>query len=263
MPNLKASGGTNRTGTFILLACLCFSCTTPIKELIYFNGLPTGQIQRHGPEPEAYRIRPGDLLYVSLTGDDITSSSFLDLAPNISYVSSGLSIDLITYVVDESGSVNFPKIGRKTVGGLTVNEISDLVQKSVDEWMEGLSVSVKLVNRTITVLGEVRRPGQHQMVQNRMTIFEALGMAGDISEYGDRREVKLIRDLPSGKLFAAIDLTDPGLINTEYYYVLPHDLIYVEPSSRVYGNKTMPFGTGFSILFSTISTTLLLLNFLK
>lgn len=249
--------------TIVLLVLLAVvSCTTPLQEITYMNGIQTGRNYTGGPIPDAYRIRPNDLLYISVIGEDPANTAFLNLVQTQT-TSMNQNLDLITYVVDESGKIWFPHFGEIDVEGFTVTEIREGLQKHVDRYLENTSVFVKLVNRTITVLGEVRSPGQHTMVKNKLTIFEALGLAGDINDYGNRSNVKLIRETPAGKHVAAINLTDPLLMDSPYYYILPHDVIYVEPANKIYGRKTMPFGTGFTLVFSAISTTLLLLNFFK
>lgn len=238
------------------------SCTTPLQEITYLNNIQTGTTYPGGPMPDVYKIRSSDLLYIHVIGDDPASVAFLNLMP-ATFSGYSSEMDLVTFIVDEVGDIVYPKFGRLHVAGKTVDQIREEIQIEVNKFMEDASVFVKLVNRTITVLGEVRSPGQHPMVKNQLSVFEAIGTAGDITDFGNRRAIKLIRETPAGKEVASIDLTDPDLISSPYYYVLPHDILYVEPSTKVYGRKTMPFGTGVGLVFSTISTALLLINYLK
>jgi len=250
-------------GFLLLIGLLAaVSCTTPLKEITYMNGIQTDILHPDGPVPETYRIRQNDLLYITVIGDDPANTAFLNLVQGQT-AGSMQNMDLVTYIVDEAGKIWFPQLGELEVEGHTVTEVRDGLQKYVNKYMDNASVFVKLVNRSITILGEVRSPGQQLMIKNKLTIFEALGLAGDINDFGNRRAVKLIRETPSGKQVSTIDLTDPQLITSRNYYILPHDVLYVEPTTKIYGRKTMPFGTGFSLVFSTISTTLLLINFLK
>jgi polysaccharide export outer membrane protein len=249
----------------IFLALVMFtiaSCTTPLQEITYLNNIQTGTTFPGGPMPDVYKIRSNDLLYIHVIGDDPGSVAFLNLNPGTTGGSTG-NLDLVTFIVDEIGDIYYPQFGGMHVAGKTVDQIREELQIEVNKYMENASVFVKLVNRTITVLGEVRTPGQHPMAKNQLSIFEAIGTAGDLTDFGNRRDVKLIRETPAGKEVTSIDLTDPNLITSPYYYVLPHDILYVEPSTKVYGRKTMPFGTGFSLVFSTISTALLLINYFK
>ena len=245
---------------FVLLTIV--SCTTPLREITYMNGIETGVSYPVGSIPDTYRIRSNDLLYISVIGEDPANTAFLNLVQTQT-TSYGQNLDLITYVVDESGKIWFPHFGEMEVAGHTVTEIREGLQVHIDRYLDNTSVFVKLVNRSITVLGEVRSPGQHGMLKNKLTIFEALGLAGDINDFGNRSNVKVIRETSGGKYVASIDLTDRNLMTSPHYYIMPHDVLYVEPTTKVYGRKTMPFGTGFTLTFSAISTTLLLLNFLK
>lgn len=252
------------SGKLILLMVLfgVVSCTTPLREITYMHGIEAQRVYPDGPVPDTYRIRQNDLLYITVIGDDPANTAFFNLVQGQAG-SYSQNMDLVTYIVDEAGKIWFPQLGELQVEGFTVTEIRNGLQQYVDRYLENASVFVKLVNRTITVLGEVRSPGQHYMIKNKLTIFEALGLAGDVTDFGNRRNLKLVRETSSGKQVAELDLTSPDLITSPYYYVLPHDVLYVEPTTRVYGRKTMPFGTGFSLVFSTISTTLLLINFFK
>jgi len=100
------------------------------------------------------------------------------------------------------------------------------------------------------------------MIKDQLTIFEALGVAGDITDWGNRKNIKVIRELPDGKHIAELDLTSASIITSPNYYILPHDIIYVEHRDKVYGDKNVPFGTRLSLGLSVISITLLILNLL-
>lgn len=245
-----------------VMAVLAVSCSTPLKEVTYMHGIEAGQTYPGTPSPDFYRVRPNDHLYIQVMGDDPLNTVFLNLNTGQNTAVSQ-NIELIAYTVDESGNISFPHLGDLSVGGKTVTEIRDMIQKEVDSYIEGTSVHVKLINRRITVLGEVRNPGQHPMINNHLTVFEALGTAGDITDFGERRSVKLIRETPAGRQVISLDLTDPGMVNSEYYYILPHDMIYVEPRNKVYGAKTFPFSSQYSLALSVISTIFLILNFMK
>jgi len=251
----------------LLLLITITSCSTPLQELIYLNGIEPGKTYTNGPLPDEYRIRPNDQLFIQVISDDPQNAAFLNLVSTQgtigSYGNSSNSFELITFLVDEEGKIAYPQLGQIHVGGLTTGEVRGLIQLGVDKYLESASVFVKLVNRTITVLGEVHTPGQKPMVKNQLTIFEALGAAGDITDYGDRQKVKLIREVPEGKYIAELDLTDPQLIFSPYYYILPHDIVYVEYKTKVYGAKNLSYAAPVSITASVISIGLLILNLFK
>jgi polysaccharide export outer membrane protein len=253
-------------GTFSIILFVNFSCSTPLREVTYLNGINTDITYPSGPLPDVYKIRPNDQLFIQVISDDPANAAFLNLmgAQGISSgASSSNGIEIITYLVDENGKIEYPYLGQIEVGGITVSNVSTKIQDQVDKYLESASVFVKLVNRNFTVLGEVRSPGQILMVKNQLTIFEALGAAGDITDYGNRQNVKIIRELPDGKKVVELNLTDPNLILSPYYYILPHDIVYVEPSTKVYGAKNMPYAAPISIAGSILSIVLLTLNLIK
>lgn len=248
---------------FMILLFAASSCSTPLHEVTYMNGIEPGLTYESAPEPAEYRIRPNDNLYIRVISDDPLNVAFLNLTSPQSTMSSSSNLELVTFLVDENGYITYPYLGDILVEDKTIHEVTDILQKKVDEYLQNASVFVKLVNRTITVLGEVGRPGQLSMIKTRLTIFEALGMAGDITDYGNRQSVKIIRELPEGKHIEEIDLTDPMLVQNPYYYVLPHDILYVEHSTRVYGAKNLSFTAPLSITASVISIGLLIFNLFK
>lgn len=247
----------------LLILLVTASCSTPLREVTYLHGIETGRMYEHAPVPDDYRIRPNDLLYIRIIGVDPQNVAFLNLiGAQTTSVASG-SLELITYLVDETGNITYPFLGKIMVAGRTVTEIQQIIQEKVDTYLQNSSAFVKLVGRNVTVLGEVGNPGQMIMTKSRITIFETIALAGDISDYGNRRNVKLIRELPEGKLIVQLDLTNPDLINSPYYYILPHDIIYVENSTRIFGAKGMAFTAPISITASVISLGLLIVNIFK
>lgn len=250
---------------FILIILLAASCSTPVEELIYLNEIESNTTYQNGPVPDEYQIRANDQLYIKVISDNPADVTFLNLiSPNLSTTSANSSsLELITYLVNEEGNIEYPYLGTLKVIDLTLLEVRKLIQDKVDNYMTGAAVFVKQVNRTITVLGEVKSAGQKVMIKNKLTIFEALGTAGDVTDWGNRQTVKLIRETTEDKYIAELDLTDPDLINSPYYYVLPHDVIYVEHRTRVYGAKNLSYTTPITISVSVITLGLLILNLLK
>lgn len=257
---------THNPYTFILVISLMIvasSCSTPLRKVTYLHDVKTNHVYDNGPQPEVYRIRPNDQLFIQVISDDPLNAAFLNLTGiqgGTAGSGSTNSMEIITYLVDEKGNIEYPYLGQIKVEGLTLSDVNEKIQKQVDMYLESASVFVKLVNRNITVLGEVNAPGQKLMVKNQLTIFEALGTAGDITDYGNRRNVKVIREFPTGKIITELDLTNPEIISSSYYYILPHDIIYVEYSTKVYGAKNLPYAAPLSITASVISIGLLILN---
>lgn len=248
----------------VLILFIATSCSTPLREVTYMNGIDPGKTYENTPLPDEYRIRPNDHLYIRIIGVDPDNVAFLNLiGSQTSTIGSAYNLELITYLVDENGNIQYPFLGEINVNNKTLTEVQETLQKKVDHYLQNASVFVKLVSRTITVLGEVGNPGKISMDKSRLTIFETLGLAGDITDYGNYQNVKIIRELPDGKYIAQIDLTDPEILLSPWYYILPHDIVYVEYKTRIYGAKNIPFTSPLTITASVISIALLILNLFK
>ncbi|MCB2208712.1 MAG: polysaccharide biosynthesis/export family protein [Bacteroidetes bacterium] len=248
---------------FLLLLLVIFSaCSRPLQETTYMYNIQADSIYPDGPVPDEYEVRVNDQLYIQVISDDKENAVFLNLNPVDKIGGSG-NMELITYIVDENGDIYFLLLGKIHVVGYTVKEIREKLQLEVDRYLENTSVFVKLVNRYITILGEVENPGQHHMDKSRLSIFEAIGTAGDITDWGKFSEVRLIRETPEGKLVANIDLTNPNLINSPYYYILPNDVLYVSLNGKVLGNKFISVLQPIYLTLSVITTALLVYGIFK
>lgn len=247
---------------FFVLGVLIQSCSTPVSSLGYLYNVPSDLTYKNGPVPSEYRIRKNDNLYIKVVGEDELVTAYLNITGSMNMnMGSGMNnvnMDFITYIVNSEGTITMPQLGRINVEGKTVTEIEDILNPLVTEQVANTSVIVRVVNRTISVLGEVNAPGAYQMLKNNQTIFESLAMAGDLTDFGNRKNIKLVRETENGKYIAQLDLTDPSLIASPYYYILPSDVIYVEPRDNVFGKKTMPYGGQFTTFISIISSAITL-----
>jgi len=251
---------------FLLLTAVLLlaftSCSTSKKKLTYTYKIETDRVYPNSMSVDAYLIQPNDQLYIVIMGDDPLNTAFLNLTTAVAG-SAGSNLELITYIVDENGYISFPQLGALYVEGKTVLEIQDDMQQRIQAYIENTSVFVKLVDRTITVIGEVNSPGVQVMFKNQLTIFEALATAGDLNDWGNRRDVKLFRKSEAGTEVVSIDLTDPELLSSDYYYIYPNDVVYVEPRSKVFGFKTLDYTTFYTIFLSLVTTAILVITFIE
>lgn len=207
-----------------------------------------GQLDINVVEPDAYRIQPNDNLYIQVISNDELSTYF-NLSSTDRYLNNDAAIELGSYKVDKEGMIDFPYMGAVKVSGLTTTEIKNIISEGVSEMLIQYSVVVKLVNRKVSLLGEFKAPGTYSFYNDRMTIFEALGMGGDLTDFGNRHNVKIIRHVAGEREVATVDLTKSEIFGSGFYYILPNDIIYVEPTNRVYGARTLPVAT----ILSTIN----------
>jgi polysaccharide export outer membrane protein len=115
---------------------------------------------------------------------------------------------------------------------------------------------VKIVNRKFTLLGEFNSPGTYPFYKDYLTIFEAMGYGGDFTDYANRHKVNIIRKTLTGKVIKQLDLTKSDIVNSDFYYILPNDIIYVEPNNRIWGSRTLPF----TAILTTFNTVVLIYN---
>ena len=220
------------------------------------------------------KIMPKDQLTISVNTVNPEASLPFNLLLQNAYqqgrtISSGAGGTLMPYLVDNEGYINFPVVGRLKVAGLTKTECQDLILEKIRPFMaeaEKPVVTVNMSSYSVSVLGEVNRPGSFQVAREKITILEALAQAGDLTIYGVRDKVKLIREDATGKKeIHTLDLTNANIVNSPYYYLQQNDIVYVEPNkvkaqnARV-GNMTTLWFSATSIL---ISLTSLLYNILK
>ena len=219
------------------------------------------------------KIMPKDQLTISVnTVNPDASTPYNLLLQNTYYQGRSVASSggmLMPYLVDNNGYITFPVVGRLKVAGLTKTECQDLILEKIRPFMaesENPVVTVIMSSYSVSVLGEVNHPGSFQVGREKITIFEALSQAGDLTIYGVRDKVKLIREDATGKKeIHTLDLTDANIVTSPYYYLQQNDIVYVEPNkvkaqnSRV-GNATTLWFSATSIL---ISLTALLYNILK
>lgn len=251
-----------RYGYFLVLAFLLSSCFSSKKvNYILSDEFSTENVTSIPNNRINYEVQPNDILSIRVQSLDPTQSAFFNIAAEGGALQANqASLFLSSYSVDEKGSINLPIVGQLKVNNLTVDEVQRLIQKEISKYLIDAIVLVKLVSFKITILGDVQRAGTYYIYNNQATIFEALGLAGDLRVTANRKNVKLIRQIDHSSYVILLDLTDPKIIESPYYFMLPNDVIYVEIANAQTVRTNLPLlGT----LFAAISTTILLLNFIN
>ena len=219
------------------------------------------------------RIMPKDQLTITVsTTNDAAAAPFNMTVPTPYSINSRSTYSqpmLQTYLVDNDGTIAFPIIGQITVGGLTKHEAEQMIRNKIIPYMseaENPIVTVKMTGYQISVLGEVARPGTFTVSREKITVLEALAQAGDLTIYGMRNNVQLIREDATGqKAIYFLNLNDANLINSPYYYMQQNDVLYVTPNKVKAQNSSVGSMTTlwFSATSILISLTSLLYNILK
>lgn len=254
----------------LLVVMLLTSCGS--SNVAYFQNSDNVNYEASAYQYDA-RIMPKDELSISVNTTTPDASVPFNLLLQNSYtqgrtVASNGGL-LMPYLVDNLGYINFPIIGRLKVGGLTKSECERLILEKIRPYMaesENPIVTVRMSSYSVSVLGEVTRPGSFLVSREKITILEALAQAGDLTIYGVRDRVKLIREDATGKkTIVKLDLTDANIINSPYYYLQQNDVVYVEPNNvKAQNSKVGQVTTlSFSATSILISLASLLYNILK
>ncbi|MEI8004761.1 MAG: polysaccharide biosynthesis/export family protein [Bacteroidota bacterium] len=249
-----------------LVIIFVFSSCVPQKKILYLQKQQekdTASIYAHKHPPD-YRVQPRDNVYIKLFSLDDKSNMFFNKqssSSNYNDYANDASIYLNSYSVSPDGYIDFPVVGKVMIKDLTVTQIKDVLQKLVDEYLKETVVVVKMVNFKITILGEVGRPGEFTIYQDKINFFEAISLANDITEFGARKRIALIRMTPGGSRVYKLDLTSDSFLKSDQFYLQPNDIIYVPPL----GYKRWGLGTQFpwAIVIAGISTGLLLVAYIK
>ena len=260
-------------GYYVLTAFLLTACQS-YKKVPYLQDAEVVLYSTQDAQLYDAKIMPKDLLtiVVSCTNPELAVPFNLTVASNAGIAVSTSSYVttqpvLQPYLVDNEGNINFPVLGELKLGGLTKREAEQLIIDKLKPYMkETPIVTVRMVNYKISVIGEVARPGTFTISNEKVNILEALAMAGDMTVYGLRDDVKLIRENANGKQeIIPLDLNKAETILSPYYYLQQNDIIYVTPNKAKarnsdVGNSTSLWFSATSILVSIAS---LLFNILK
>ncbi|MGL5682622.1 MAG: polysaccharide biosynthesis/export family protein [Marinifilaceae bacterium] len=161
------------------------------------------------------------------------------------------------YIVESDGCINFPVLGRVKAAGLTREELAAQLEKQLEPYLKDRIVNVQFLNFKVTVLGEVRRPGSFTVPTDRITLLEALGMAGDLDILAKRQNVLIIRETNGRREFERLDLRSKKLFESEYFYLQQNDVVYVEPGkSRIFSGAVSPVLPYVLSIISTILTVI-------
>ncbi len=234
----------------ICIAALTFASCVTQKDLIYMRDKKEAlEIFKDSEAPD-YKLRANDELYITIKSlDDISTNVFMQSGQASNNINlSPYSASLMSYQIDSEGNMEVPVLGVIHAEDLTIPEVTSLMQDSLQYILSHPTVTVKLVNRYVTVLGEVANPGHYSYSKERFTIYDALGTAGDIMDFGNRHEVVLTRNEKGENRRYILDLSKPEMLSSELYYIRPNDMVYVKPMKKKFWDmRTFPYG--FSIAF--------------
>jgi polysaccharide biosynthesis/export protein len=248
--------------SIVLLMSSCISR----KKLTYLqyldksvnNTISEGDV-RTSITPAAYKIMTYDNLFIRVVTPDPQWSALFNIETGqtgLTQESAGLS----GYSVDIDGYVEIPYVGKVEVAGKTLSEVKVQLDSIFKNYVADAAITIKLVNNAVSIIGEVKSPGRYVLFRDRINIFEAISLASDLSDFGDRQKVQLIRPSPYGPIIKEFSLLDRSILSSEYYYIMPNDIIYVMPMQ----GKANQTNIGFYTLFlTTITTALVIISYFR
>lgn len=253
-----------KTGLLALLMAMLFASCVPQSKMLYLKNaemISESMSANYVNERTAdYKLQPGDNLYIrfiniidernaaSMTGDNSSRT-----------LTSDAGIYLQSYTIDEDGFIELPLVGKVEVKNLTVESAKNKLQTELDKFVNQTMLIVKLSNFNLTVLGEVHKPGMYKIYQSQINLFEAISMAGNMTNFAKNNEVKIIRQTTNGSEIVTVDMGEADILSSPYYYLKPNDIVYVEPLKiKQWGFSSFPYSTVFSVVSLAVTLYLAL-----
>ena len=254
-----------------LLFILLSSCTSK-KKLDYLQNIESVALEA-STKNAISTIQPNDQLVIMVTAKDMdvvkpfnqnfSSGQILQYSlPSGNALSQNqTSTSGPTYMVDSQGNIEFPVIGKINTENKSTEELRDILKKEISKYVLNPQVSVKNTNYKITVLGEVNRPGTYNIPEAQTTVLEVLGLAGDLTIYGNREDILVLRNIDGTMTKERIDLTKADFINSPYFYLKQNDVIIVSPNETKQKTSRLDPNAGIYISVASIVVTILALIF--
>jgi polysaccharide export outer membrane protein len=244
-----------------LLAILFFSCASR-KDVVYYQNIDS--LVNEKSNSYEVKLQPDDLLTIIVSAEDPEIAMPFNLK-SITVQNPG-SLDAAVgqqtmqlYLVDASGSIEFPVLGKLKVSGLSRSEVLQMLQQKIGVYIKDPIINLRIVNFKVSLQGEVNAPGTYSVDSERITLIEALSKAKDLTIYGKRNNILIIRELDGVTSYNRVDITNADFINSDFYYLAQNDVVYVEPNKTKINGAAIGPNTGVIISITSILITLITL----
>ncbi|THV58115.1 polysaccharide export protein [Flagellimonas alvinocaridis] len=245
-------------GITLVIGALLASCASK-KDVVYFQDAKDFETLV-SKNTFSSKFKVDDVLSIHVSTLDPEASVPFNLFKGAE--EGGFTPQQVDYIVDKEGNIDFPVIGSVKIQGLSPEEVKVLLKDRLSDYLKDPIINVRLKNFTVTVLGEVNRPGTYPVVGEQITIFEALGLANDLTIKGMRNNVLVIRDFNGTKVYNRIDLTKKDALNSPVYYLTQNDIVYIEPNQSAVTSSTLDNRAGIAVSIASllITSTVLILT---
>ena len=237
-----------------LLVMLLSSCVMS-KKINYLQEGEHVPVYNDSVSFDDYKLQRGDYVYIRVNAIDMEMADMFNGNISISSMTymtpDNSTARLYLYLVEEDNCIDYPYVGRVNVAGKSLREVKLLLEEKLDGMLQGYSVDVRLANRSFSIIGE-SGTGRYNIPREQLTIYEALAMSGDLSLYANRKEVHLIRQTSEGTKVMKFDLRSKSIIDSEYYFIQPNDVIYIPFDSAKHWGANH-FTSVLSMTFATVS----------
>jgi len=245
------------------LAAFAVTSCTSHRQLVYLKNVDSTSAENFYPKnrPE-YLIQTRDILYIKIYSLNEEMSNLINQTigsyqQNLFQNETSLFIN--GYTVSDSGYIEIPILGRIRIAGKNMDEAIAAIRERAGKYLKDATVIVKLISFKVSVVGEVNRPGSYTNYNNQLTVLEAISMAGDITDYGNRKQVLVLRPTTSGTNTFRLDLTSKDILTSDGFFLLPNDIVYVEPIKSKSFRINIPTLT---LALTTVTTLILVLNYI-
>ena len=249
-----------KIGLMTAFLAVVFASCVPQKKMLYLKNaeMAAENLSKEYVNDRTvdYKLQPGDNLFIRFINTiDEKGAASLTGEYSRTAMGSDASIYLHSYTLDEEGNIELPLTGKIQLKNLTVDQAKDKMQTEMAKFVNQTTLIVKLSNFNLTVLGEINKPGMYKVYQSQINLFEAMAMAGNMTNFAKKSDVKIIRQTDHGSEIVTVDMGQADILSSPYYYLKPNDIIYVEPLKiKQWGFTTFPYSTVFSIV--TLGVTL-------
>lgn len=246
----------------LFFAMLFFSCASK-RDLVYYQNIDSMTPQEKASSYEV-KMQPDDLLMIIVSAEDPEIAAPFNLK-SISIQNPG-KLDAVTgqqiqqlYLVDAKGYIEFPVLGKLQVGGLTRSEVLKMLRDKIEVYIKNPIINLRIMNFKVSVQGEVTVPGVYTVDSERITLIEALSKAKDLTIYGMRNNILIIREVDGVKSFNRVDITKADFMNSPFYYLAQNDVVYVEPNKNKVNGAAIGPNTGVIVSATSLLIALITL----